>query len=354
MMSASTKNNLHSNPDSVDPESDLPLKAPQNGEPKISRSLWPAILRVVLALVIIIGILLLIFILPSILQARSIQISQDFVDFALVTLLGMLVGFVEVVSRYQDAPFRTATTWPALFYMLVNGSVAAVALWMVRLFGWQFVPGEGNSEITRWTEVIVSGLGAMAIFRSSLFVIGKEDQEVSIGPNAILEILLNALDKEVDRFRGQERAKIVKDIMEFVHYDDAILDISVLSKALLQNLSADDNAKIDEVRKQIEIITDIDPDVRKYLLGLRIMDVVGEDVLRQAIGIRGLEHYKRSLRQRQIESQQKVEILSELSAVGESLKESYAVETPEPAEMVEPTPEPTDDQAEDEGIAPVG
>jgi len=345
-MSTSTKN-LHNNPDIGDPESDSASKSSQNGKQKISRSLWPSVLRVGLALVVIVGILLLIFIIPTLLQGRGIQISQEFVDFTIVTLLGMLVGFVEVISRYQDAPFRTATTWPALFYMLVNGSVAAVALWMVRLFGWQFVPGDGSPEISRWTEVLVAGLGAMAIFRSSLFVIGKEDQEISIGPNAILEILLNALDKEVDRFRGQERAKIVKEIMEFVHYDDAIMDISVLSKALLQNLSAEDNAQIDEVRKQIEVITGIDPDVRKYLLGLRIMDVVGEDVLRQAIGIRGLDHYKSSFQMRQKESQHQEEILSELSAVRESLKESYAVLAPDPVAEAAESLEPSDNQEED-------
>ena len=314
---------------------ELPGLKTQNGKPKISRSLWPPVLRVVLVLLIVIGILLLIFIIPDVLKSRGIIVSPEFIDFTVVTLLGFLVGFVEVISRYQDAPFRTAATWPALLYMFVNGSVAAIALWMVRLFGWQFMPENSDPQIVRWTEVIVAGLGAMAIFRSSLFVIGKEDQEVSIGPNAILDILLNALDKEVDRFRGQERAKIVKDIMEYVHYEDAIMDISVLSKALLQNLSAEDNAKIDEVRKQIEVIVDIDPAVRKYLLGLRIMDVVGEDVLRQAIGIRGVEHYKNALLKRQTESQQQNEIISELSAMGESLKVQYAQGVPESSQSSE-------------------
>jgi hypothetical protein len=318
----------------------------QNGKPKITRSLWPSIWRVALALVAVIGILLLVFIIPDLLKARGILISQTFIDFAIVTFLGLLVGFVEVISRYQDAPFRTTATWPALFYMFVNGAVAAIALWMVRMFGWQFMPENSDPQIVRWTEVIVAGLGAMAIFRSSLFVIGKEDQEVSIGPNAILDILLNALDKEVDRFRGQERAKIVKDIMEFVHYEDAIMDISVLSKALLQNLSAEDNAKIDEVRKQIEIIVDIDPEVRKYLLGLRIMDVVGEDVLRQAIGIRGVQHYKAALLKRQMDAQQQNQIISELNAVGESLKAIYAQSdssAPEsPDDSLEISEEPAD------------
>ena len=297
---------------------------------KPARSTLFGILRVICLILIVIGCLGLIFILPPVMQNRGLIISSLFIDYLMVMLLGMLVGFVEVISRYQDAPFRTASTWPALFYMLVNAGVAAAALWLVRLFDWQFIPG-GQSDvgIARWAQVLVAGLGAMAIFRSSLLVIGKEDEEVSIGPSAVLEILLNAIDKEVDRFRGQERAKIVKEIMKDVHYDDAVKDLSVLSKALLQNLRPEDSAKIDEVRKQIEIISDIDPEVRKYLLGLRIMDVVGEDVLRQAIGIRGQEYYKQALDRRQKESLEKATILANLSAVGESLKGQLG---PEPSQ----------------------
>jgi hypothetical protein len=55
--------------------------------------------------------------------------------------MGMLVGFIEIISRYQDAPFRTALAWPSLFYMLVNGLVATSALWLVRVFHWDFTPG---------------------------------------------------------------------------------------------------------------------------------------------------------------------------------------------------------------------
>jgi hypothetical protein len=262
-------------------------------------SLIPGVLRIFLLVVLVIAVTALVFSLEALLQNWGIKIRTDFIDFTLVILLGMLVGFIEIVSRYQDAPFRTALTWPGLFYMLINGLVAGSALWLLRVFGWDFTPQSTAPEIKRWNEVLIAGLGAMAIFRSSLFVIGKEDQEVSVGPNAILQILLNAIDKEVDRFRGQERAASVRSIMQKIHYEDAISDLTVISGALMQNLTSGDQERINisKLRELIDVASN-DDDVRKYLLGLRIIDVVGEDILRQAIGIRGEGHYQAMMEKR--------------------------------------------------------
>jgi len=274
------------------PEPAAPL--PRNGQAGLMRiqSLMPGIWRIILLVVLVIAISALVFSLESLLKSWGVTIRTDFIDFTLVILLGMLVGFIEIVSRYQDAPFRTALTWPGLFYMLINGLVAGSALWLLRVFGWDFTPESTAPEVKRWNEVLIAGLGAMALFRSSLFVIGKEEQEVSVGPNAILQILLSAVDKEVDRYRGQERAASVRSIMQHIHYEDAISDLTVISSALMQNLTSGDQERINisRLRELIEAASN-DDDVRKYLLGLRIIDVVGEDILRQAIGIRGEQHY---------------------------------------------------------------
>ena len=255
------------------------------------------VLKVLFQLVIVVGVLALLLMLPTLLnmlgEGFGYKFDTTFVDYLVVMLLGALVGAIEIISRYQDAPFRTALTWPGMLYMWVNALVAASALWLMRLFGWNFVPGSvaEGSDVERWTQVMTAGLGAMAIFRSSLLVIGKEEEELSIGPAAILQILLNAIDKEVDRYRGQERARTVKQLMDSITYDDASRDLVLISQGLMQNLAEDDIQEIDEAKKKIEVVTP-DPEVRKYLLGLKIIDIVGEDVLRQAIDIRGKEYYR--------------------------------------------------------------
>ncbi len=227
----------------------------------------------------------------SLLLSIQMNLQAAFVDYLMVMLLGAMVGFVEIISRYADAPFPTSVTWPGIFYMLVNALVAASALWAIRLFNWNVVPGaNGSTEITRWAQVIVSGLGAMAIFRSSLFVLGKEENTVSVGPNAVLQILLQAIDKEVDRQRGQERARTVRRLMSKVEFDSAgvmtgnLIDIV---RNLMQNLGDEDRKKIDDLRA-VEgkvLLAGIDPELKKYVLGLQLMDLVGENVLRDAITI---------------------------------------------------------------------
>ncbi|NIV14805.1 MAG: hypothetical protein GWN62_27090, partial [Aliifodinibius sp.] len=152
------------------------------------------------------GLLLIVFLvaffLPNILKALGTPFDANqtkiLYDYLIVVLLGMLVGLVEIISRYQDEPFQTVKSWPGLVYMLLNGTVAATALWLIRLFGWNFLPATLDAptpEIERWTQVMISGLGAMALFRSSLFNLGMGDTKVSVGPSAVLDILLNTIDK---------------------------------------------------------------------------------------------------------------------------------------------------------------
>ncbi|HSV86453.1 MAG TPA: hypothetical protein VLH85_07750 [Levilinea sp.] len=274
------------------------LRAGQAGLLPVN-SLIPGILRILLVVLLVIAASGIVFSLQPILESWGVVINPDFIDYTVVILLGMLVGFIEIVSRYQDAPFRTALTWPGLFYMLINGLVAGSALWLLRVFGWNLMPETTNADLKRWNEVLIAGLGAMALFRSALFVIGKEEQEISVGPNATLQILLNAIDKEVDRYRGQERVASVRSIMQNVHDEDAISDLTVISGALMQNLKSEDQARISisKLRELIEVASN-DDDFRKYLLGLRIIDVAGEDILRQAIGMRGEQHYHRMMEKR--------------------------------------------------------
>lgn len=319
-----------------------------------TNSLIPGILRVLLVVILVIAISALVFSLQPILESWGVAINPDFVDYTLVILLGMLVGFIEIVSRYQDAPFRTALTWPGLFYMLINGLVAGSALWLLRIFGWNFTPEAMDAEFKRWNEVLIAGLGAMALFRSALFVIGKEEREVSVGPNAILQILLSAIDKEVDRYRGQERAASVRAIMQNVHYEDAISDLTVISGALMQNLKSEDQARINisKLRELIDVASN-DDDVRKYLLGLRIIDVVGEDILRQAIGIRGEQHYQRMMEKRIADQGRQVQVAQMLrSKLEEARARMPQVAAPELAEESPATGlNPTNDLPAEENVS---
>ncbi len=220
------------------------------------------------------------------------------IDFLVVLGLGALVGCVEILSRYKDAPFRVAFSRPGLTYTIINALVAGLALLTVRLFGWTFTDNpETSAEVTRWTQVFVSGLAAMTLFRSSLFNFHMTDQDISIGPNAILQILLVAVDKEVDRLRGKERAKIVEEALDGIPFDEAVINLPTVSIALMQNLSREDQDQIIQSVKALnsEEAKSMPERMKTMSLGLTLLTVVGEDILKAAIDLLNLDENRKTV-----------------------------------------------------------
>ena len=214
--------------------------------------------------------------------------NSQLIDYLVVSALGAMIGFVEVLARYKDAPFKVAFSRPGLLYIFINAGVSALALWGVRLFDIKFADNPSWSpEAMRWLQVGISGLSAMTLFRSSLFNFRVDEQDVSVGPNAILQILLVAVDKEVDRMRGAQRAKIVEDAMEGISYNDAVLNLPPVVLALMQNLTdKDKNEIVNSVEKSLQSKA---PERSKTMtLGLSMINVVGEDILKAAIDMANL------------------------------------------------------------------
>ncbi|MDA0160413.1 hypothetical protein OM076_09060 [Solirubrobacter ginsenosidimutans] len=82
----------------------------------------------------------------------------------------------------------------------------AAAFGVIQAFGWRFGLDATASETAVATlQVIVAGLAAAARFRSSLFTTRVGNQDVGVGPSALLDTLLNAVDRAVDRRRAVER-----------------------------------------------------------------------------------------------------------------------------------------------------
>src|SRR5689334_25042297 len=92
------------------------------------------------------------------------------IPWLVVGFLGGIVGTAELVSRYRDAPAGAVRTKPALFYVAINVSAALGAFALAKVFGWKFNFGDQNSaSAAEWSLVILCGISAMALFRSSLF-----------------------------------------------------------------------------------------------------------------------------------------------------------------------------------------
>lgn len=205
------------------------------------------------------------------------------VDYLIVLSLGALVGLIEILSRYRDAPFRVAMSPAALSYVALNAGFAGLALMLLRLFDLHLTENP-NPEVVRAVQVMAAGFGAMILFRSSIFVFRLGDQDVFIGPSTVLQVMLSAVDREVDRKRAEQRATAVTKAMDGVSFNEAITTLPTICIAVMQNLPREDQ---DEILTRVEALAHMEkmPEKAKNLaLALTLINVVGEEVLLAAIG----------------------------------------------------------------------
>lgn len=207
-----------------------------------------------------------------------VSVLAHILEYVAVMALGGLVGIGELVSRYRDAPGRALKTIPALFYIALNMGAAAGALFLLTVLKW--VPE--NKEATVLVRVLASGFGAMAVFRTSLFTVRVNGQDVPMGPSGFLQVVLSAADRAVDRARATARSKAVAQAMTGVSFQSAYQALPTFCIALMQNLSKEDQATLARDIAAVQA-SNMDPQIKALALGLALMNQVGESVLVTAI-----------------------------------------------------------------------
>jgi hypothetical protein len=155
------------------------------------------------------------------------------------------------------------------------------ALGLIHANGWF-----GSS---RWTQILMAGVSAMAFFRTSLLVVRAGDRDVGVGPSGFLQIFLGAADRAVDRNRAAARSDAVAEVMKGIDFDKALRALPPYCVALMQNVSPEDQQVLDRALEALEK-RDVEPSVKALLLGI---NVVGVDVLTTAV--KSLEDQIRSV-----------------------------------------------------------
>jgi hypothetical protein len=202
-------------------------------------------------------------------------VDWKLLDWIAVAAPGGIVGVSELVSRYRDEPSRVLLTLPAIFYVAMNVGASLGALEIIHQNpGW---------FASRWAQILMAGVCAMALFRSSLFVVRAGDRDVGIGPGGLLQVFLGACDRAVDRQRAIGRSRAVDDIMADIEYAKALLALPPYCLALMQNVAREDQEKLAGALKALDQKSDVDHRVKARLLGLELINVVGVDVLKAAV-----------------------------------------------------------------------
>lgn len=201
-------------------------------------------------------------------------------DYIIAASLGAVISSGEIVARYRDEPWDTLRSLPSIFYMLINALASMGALTIVRTFGMNFGASETNTPLI---QVLVAGLGAMMIFRSAFFTMRVNGQDVAVGAASFLQVMLDAVDREVDRRRAILRADRVRRIMEGIAFDKALTALPTYSIALMQNMEDEDQKKLLADLNKLSAFPDFDEDVKSQILGLAVMNYLGEDVLQASV-----------------------------------------------------------------------
>jgi hypothetical protein len=209
-------------------------------------------------------------------------------SYAAVFALGSVFGISELISRYRDEPRRALVSWAALLYISVNALASVFALNVIRVFNWV---ADDDSLQVAYKQVMIAGLGAMALFRSSLFIFRIGNSEINFGPVFVLQIILGVTDRAVDRRRGQSRSSDVGQIMKNVSFDKAKELLPIYCLALMQNLSKEEQEALGRDIASIAAANISDPIAanrqKSVLLGLRLLSVIGTDLLQQAVNALG-------------------------------------------------------------------
>lgn len=184
-----------------------------------------------------------------------------------------------MVSRYRDAPQTAVVTRPALLYISLNLAASVIALAFVRAFGWTFGATGPN---LRWTQVLVAGIGAMALFRTSLFTVRAGDRDIGVGPGSFLQTLREAADREVDRVRAHARGETVAKLMQGVDFQRAVQVLVPYCLALMQNVPEEEQKKLSN---GVKTLTEgqTEGTIKVRMLGLHLLNVVGPAVLIAAV-----------------------------------------------------------------------
>lgn len=200
--------------------------------------------------------------------------------YVAVGLFGGLVGAAEMIGRYRDSTVRTFTVPATWIYVLMNAAGSIGALYLLRSFGWDL--GQTDATKRDLTQVLVAGFGALAFFRSSLFKVKVGDQDIDVGPSLMLDSLLAAADRSVDRHQAKRRNRDVAAAMKNVDFEKAALALPAICLAASASVSKDDAAAL---RTGINTISGdhMSPHAKSLALGLAVVGLLGVDILQSSI-----------------------------------------------------------------------
>jgi hypothetical protein len=211
---------------------------------------------------------------------------QIFICFLFAGAMAGMVAYGELLSRYQDSPTRLLTTSATAFYIFVNIAAAILAFGLIRALHVlePAPPAKVDPHGTTWLyQLLLASFGAIAFFRTSLFTVRVGGSDIGIGPSAMLQTLLSAADRMIDRSQAENRASRATEILKDVDYRRARAPLPTFCIILMQNPTAADTEGLLKQIAALDQRVDIDDDSKMRILGIYLIRMVGDEVLQRSV-----------------------------------------------------------------------
>jgi len=203
--------------------------------------------------------------------------------YAIVAVIGAIVGWIELARRYGDRPFGLLT-WPASWLYLVSNALAALlALLLVRVLQWDLGLESDAREIL---TVLASGFGAMVIFRSRVFTAATPQArdghvEQLFAPARLFEEVLEIADRQASHKQTVERWELITSAAKIPSWEEAKARAVLVLHSMPRGQSRTALAR--NVRALNVNAQGFDDKLRVQLLGVAVIDAAGRQMLKRML-----------------------------------------------------------------------
>ncbi len=206
----------------------------------------------------------------------------------IVLMLGFLFSAAELFSKFKDEPFLILTYKTAWFYCVFNMIISGITFYLM-----QCTEFFGKPSADVFNAAFIAGLGSPVILRSKFLKININGKEAAIGPEIIINIFLETLEKQIDRSRAIVRKKLVEDIMLDIDFSKAC---NYAVTTMIASSQLDSPEAVKTIMEEAEKITSspISDEEKSLALGYLLLDMMGEAFLKSLFHEKNRNKYMRS------------------------------------------------------------
>lgn len=195
--------------------------------------------------------------------------------------LGGIVAYVELLNRYNTHFGGIIRAVSAVLYIVINGIISAVCLYLLRTYGFFDVEINHGKNLG---QVILAGVGSMSLLRSSIFTIrSSSGNQKQVGAIEIVEALLKSVEREFDRHSSSINLQEVGKIMQNVNIRRYGKDLITTCLNVMQGLSPEEQERLGKDVSKLMNEVGISEEIRAINIGVVLARITGEKLLRYVV-----------------------------------------------------------------------